>query len=168
MSSSLGKASLTEWNKLSELSRASELEAFDEKRARNNAFNKSTRFTQNERAKKARAGVLKLREPIPRVLGPNTYIYAAIAANGGVLRQTDIMLSLGASAARIENYNAQYGNLLRTFQLQTKQGRGPRGLAIVLSGYFHWNPQDQRKRLLRQRPRLERNEGRQSSGVAHS
>lgn len=102
----------------------------------NNAYNKSTRFAQYERAKKARASVLKLRGQIPWVLGPNTYIYATIAANGGVLRQTDILVSFGGSANRINEYDAKFARMLRTFKLQTRQGRGPRGLAIMFDERF--------------------------------
>uniref|UniRef100_E6Q0S6 Uncharacterized protein n=1 Tax=mine drainage metagenome TaxID=410659 RepID=E6Q0S6_9ZZZZ len=80
--------------------------------------------------------MLKVRDEIPWVLGQNTYIYATIAANGGILRQTDILVSLGPSASRIDQYDVKFAGMLRTFRIQTLMGRGSKGLAIMFDERF--------------------------------
>lgn len=89
-----------------------------------------------QRAKKARSKVQKVREETPWVFGYNTYIYAAIAINGGVARQTDVYTSISESAARIDRYDAEHAGVLRTFRLKAKQGRGPRAVAIMFDETF--------------------------------
>lgn len=89
-----------------------------------------------QRAKRNRPAMLKARAKIPPIFGTTTYVLATIAANGGVLRQTDISVSLGETAARAADVDDHYAGMLRTFHLKTKQGRGPRGLAIAFDETF--------------------------------
>jgi hypothetical protein len=62
------------------------------------AFLESTRYKMQQHGKTLRPKVLAVRSKIPRVFGDNTYVYAAIAANGAVLRETDINASLAHAA----------------------------------------------------------------------
>lgn len=100
------------------------------------ASKKSTRNAYYERARQLRSQVLSVRAKIPWVFGVNTYIYAAIAANGGALRQTDIFTSLGQSATRVADVDSRYAGMLRTFRIQTKQGRGLPGIAVMFDETF--------------------------------
>ncbi len=100
----------------------------------NNAFEISTRYAIQQRANKLRPAMLKIRDEIPPIFGISTYIFSAIAANGGVLRQTDINISLGASAAKAAV--SDKAGMLRTFRMQTQQGPGPRGIAVLFDKTF--------------------------------
>ncbi|MGA8475497.1 MAG: hypothetical protein WB681_10525 [Candidatus Cybelea sp.] len=90
-----------------------------------------------QHGKTLRPKVLAVRSKIPRVFGHNTYVYAAIAANGAVLRETDINASLGHTAVNsLYQPDREALGILRRFQIQTVQGVGPRGYAVVFDESF--------------------------------
>ncbi|MHB8139957.1 MAG: hypothetical protein ACYDHD_01660 [Vulcanimicrobiaceae bacterium] len=64
------------------------------------AFQESTGYRMQQRVRTLRASVLKTRDQIPWVFGPSTYVYTVIAANGGVIRETDLQATLGENAVR--------------------------------------------------------------------
>jgi hypothetical protein len=71
--------------------------------------------------------MLKVRQNIPWIFGDNTYVYTAIATNGGVLRETDITASLGEGATRtLRQPNRAAAGLVRRFELKTQVGRPAR------------------------------------------
>lgn len=97
----------------------------------------TTRYKLQQRAKKLRPAVLKVRAKIPWVFGDNTYVYVAIAANGGVLRETDITASLGEAATRsLRQPDRDALGIIRRYQIRTAQGTGPRGYAAMFDETF--------------------------------
>ena len=88
-------------------------------------------------AKQLRPKVIAIRNKIPWVLGPVTYVYAAIAANGDTLREADIDAVLGANVSRsVRQPDCADVGILRRVPILTQQGRGPRGFALTFDKAF--------------------------------
>jgi hypothetical protein len=91
----------------------------------------------HQRAKQLRPRVLSVRAKIPWIFGDNTYVYAAIAASGGVLRESDIHSSLGHAAVNsLHKPDREALGILRRFRIQTVQSSGPRGFAVCFDETF--------------------------------
>jgi hypothetical protein len=88
-------------------------------------------------AKRLRPQIVRWRRNIPNIFGENTYVYVAIAANGGVLRETDIQAALGQAAARSLGQPARMAlGITHRTKIQTGDVSGPKGYAATFDQHF--------------------------------